>query len=493
MCMVSSILLNLDTLLDLTLEPGWNGDYEDFDRRKAEIETLQMLIEAERVVVFVPPFLVSIIHMQVKIYFGADQAQRVVRKILQLGNSHLSIDYERLLEQANTAVHYLADADLYDVMFLVCASHLNVDAIATYNPGFFHQLIAANKVTFSGFSVPILSVSALINLVSQAQVDYAIEEDSIYVLTPHNNVIKLAVGATPIDFAYSIHTRLGDRCVKALVNGREVPFNRRLKTGDVVEIIKDPAAHPDPTWLDFVVTRTARQGIQRGIKRVNIQQGWKQIKLTIGRNIRSYRSKLEQVAKLLNRGSVEDLVSLIGSGEMDLERLQELMQSCVVATVDEPSFCANLDLSVIGLAQRNCRIASCCTPLPGDVIVGVIGVSRQQVQVHRADCANIQDLAPEKLRPLEWSCDQCRIQLQLVLLDQPDTFRPILNKLVENSITPDLRSLNISDGTARATIWITIASRQHLDKVLSQISQLPNVLQVKLAKPIAILPGSVSF
>jgi (p)ppGpp synthase/HD superfamily hydrolase len=118
---------------------------------------------------------------------------------------------------------------------------------------------------------------------------------------------------------------------------------------------------------------------------------------------------------------------------------------------------------------------------------------KRSVRIHRPYCLNVRDLPPEKLRPLVWNSDRCQIQLQLILSDQPDTFRPILNKLVEMELTPDLRSLNISDGTARATIGIVVMSRQHLDQVLHHLSHLSNVKRVKVAKPILVLPGSVSF
>lgn len=488
--MVSSILISLDSLLDLALEPGWNGDYEDFDHRREELDRLQALIEADRLIVYAPPFLVSIAHMQVKIHFGAEQAQRVVRKILELSSSHLSIDYERLLEQSNTAHHYPDRADLYDVMLLVCGNQLSVDAILTRDPTFFHQLIEANKTTFAGYSIPILSIGAFLNLVSETQSTYPLREETIYAVTPQNNVIKLPRGATPIDFAYKIHTRLGDRCIKARVNGQEVPLDRSLKTGDVVEILKHPSAAPDSEWLSFVVTRTAKQGIQRGLKRMNTQRGWVLLQQAFGKALQGYRPKLDQVAQFLNRTSVDDLVSGVGSGEISIQRLQELVQNCTYP-VAESSLPVSANTRT-GTGQ-NCRIALCCMPLPGDAIIGVVGSAKRLVRVHRADCARAQNITPEKLHSLHWNCDRCHIQLQIVLPDQPDTFRPILNKLVEHAITPDLRRLNIAGGTAKATIGITITSRSHLDAVLWQISNLPNVLQVKPVKPIEIGAGSVEW
>jgi hypothetical protein len=493
MQMVSSVLISLETLLDLALEPGWDGNYEDFDRRRTEIEQLRACIEADRLMVYLPPFLICMIHMQVKIHFGAEQAQQVTRKLLELGNSHLGLDDERVIEQANTALLHSEFVDLYDVMFLICGNHLNVDAIVAHNPAFFHALIEANQSTFAGFNVPILNIESLINLVAETQTDYSDNGRVVYALTPLNRVVELPCGATPVDFAYMIHTKVGDRCVRALVNGREVPLNRRLKTGDVVEIIKDPEANPKLEWLDFVVTRIAKRGILRGLRRVNTHRGWKQVKQALGKNIRSYRQTLEQVAKLLNRTSVDDLLSMVGAGELSISQLQNLFHN-YSPTPDQAGFCTIADeIPIASMGEQNWRIASCCMPLPGDAIVGVVGSPKRPVRVHQANCSNVRDLAPDKLHPLLWNCDRCRIQLQLTLSDQPDTFRPILNQLVEMAITPDLRSLNISDGTARAAIGITITSRPHLEEVLNQISALPTVLRVKIAKPILILPGSVSF
>jgi (p)ppGpp synthase/HD superfamily hydrolase len=363
----------------------------------------------------------------------------------------------------------------------------------THTPEFFHQLIDANRSTFAKFNIPILNPGTLVNLVSATQSHDPSREEIIYAVTPHNNVIKLPQGATPVDFAYKIHTRVGDRCIRALVNGQVVPLDRPLKTGDVVEIIKDSDANPDPGWLNFVVTRTARQGIHRGLKLVNTRCGWKLVKQVFGKNIRTYRHQLEQVARLLERASVDDLVSLVGAGELSLQRLQELTSSCSQDQNGQSFGSDPGERLLSGTGEQSWRVASCCTPLPGDTIIGVIGSPKRMIRIHRSTCANVRNLSPKKLRPLTWKCDRCRIQLQIILSDQPDIFRPILNKLVENSITPDLRSVNIFDGTAKATLGITIFSRSHLEEVLSQISSLPHVLQVKPAKPILLLPGSVSF
>lgn len=486
--------MNLDVLLDLTLEPGWNGDYEDFDRRKDAIEQLHGMIEAEKLAVYVPPFIACLAHMQVMIHFGAKQAQHVVRRILELASTHLSIDHERLLEQANTACNYFDGmADLYDVMLLMCGWQLNVEAIVACKPPFFHQLIEANQATFSGFNTPILTAEALVNLISETRLHYPVDE-MIYAVTPQNRVINLPQGATPIDFAYKIHTKLGNRCVSALVNGLEVPLDRRLKTGDVVEILKDADAAPNADWLNFVVTRTAKQGIQRGLKQVNTQRGWRLVKQVLGRNIRGYRPKLEQVARLLNRLSVDDLISTLGSEEISIQQLQELIHSCNHVSEHR---CVRLeDVGAVGSGgsgEQSWRIALCCMPLPGDAIVGMMASSKRAMRIHRSDCSNLRDLDPEKLRPLVWNADSCRIQIQLTLADKPDIFRPILNKLVENAITPDLRSVNIFDETAKATIGMTITSRGQLEEVLSQISSLPHVLHVKLARPTLDAPNSVRF
>jgi hypothetical protein len=481
--------MSLEVLLDLTLEPGWNGDYEAFDRRKDAIERLHVLIEAEQLAVYVPPFLVCLAHMQVMMYFGAEQAQHVVRRILELGSTHLSIDYERLLEQANTASNYLNVADLYDVMLLLCGNQLNVEAIVTRSPRFFHQLVVANPSTFPEFNVPILNAGALVNLISETQHRYPVDA-VIYAVTPQNRVIKLPQGATPIDFAYQIHTKLGHRCVSALVNGLEVSLDRRLKTGDVVEILKDANANPSPAWLNFVVTRTAKQSIQRGLKQLNTQRGWRLIRQAFGKNVRGYRSTLEQVAHLLNRLSVDDLVSTIGSEEMSLQQLQELIHSCHHVNdygpppSEEPG---------AGAGEPSWRLALCCMPLPGDAIVGLIGAPKRLMRIHRATCPNLREVAMEKLRPLTWNTGSCRIQIQLTLADEPDSFRPVLNKLVDHAIIPDLRSVNIFDRTAKATIGMTITSRHQLEEVLSQISALPHVLRVKLARPILSRPGSIRF
>lgn len=473
-----------DVLLDMALEPGWDSDYENFDIRMQEREKLYSLIESESVRVYAPLFLVTLAHIDAKHRIGAQQAQRVVDRTLEFANSRLSLDEERILDQANTVTAFPGDTDLYDVVGLIYGQELNVDAIITRNPKVLQQIIARNRTTFSKFDVRILTLGAFTNLVCKTQNSRIDDGSIIYALTPDNMVIQLPSGATPVDFAYKIHTKVGDRCIEARVNEEVVPLDYVLRTGDVVKILKGPEASPDPIWLNFVVTGIAKKCIQRGIRRINRQRGWELIKQALGVNIGAYRDRLEYFAEQLGRTSLDDLVIGIGSSEVYIDEVTAFIQSCTCYPTNRHlKGTSSMDHSLTQIDAENWRIASCCRPLPGGSAVGVLEQGKRAIPIHRTDCINIKSFKANQLLPIPWHSGYWRVQLQLIMTNHPDTLRPILNELAANSITPDLYSVNASpDETARASIHVVVTSNHALTEVIKHVEKMPKVLQVKVRR-----------
>ena len=485
--MIQSLLACPNTLIDLVLKPGWDNDYEDFDRRQEAITRLKELLESEQLILYLPTIVTATVHMVVGLRFGKTQAHSVLQQVLKLGASSLRVDHQRILEEASHLIIDQAQLELYEAALLSYANSLKADAILTRQPHLLKQLITLKKAELSSFNILILQTAAFI----QGGAHYSLQDGStgqwIYTLTPHYTPIRLPYHSTPIDFAYKIHTDVGNQCVGAKVNGVAASLNQPLNAYDVVEIIRGKRANPDPDWLKFVATRYAKKAIQRGVRRAQIEQGWQTIRLSFEGNIRDYKHKLECLARRQNR-TLNDLVCKVGAGKISLQALEEQMQTCHVHPVDKAALCADpQDSPLIGSRYGNWHLASCCSPLPGDMITGVIGPHDPVVRVHRTTCPNLQQVKAERLCDLSWNCGYCSIQLLIVMSDQPDTFRPILvmlaDILADSPHKPDVRSVHIShDGSARTSIKFSTSSRRHLDGVMHQIKEMPGVLTVKVTK-----------
>ena len=485
--MVHRVLACLNTLVDLVLDPGWDHHYDNFEQRQAEIKALRHLIDVDQLLLFIPPILIANVHLSLEYHSGRGQAHDVVRRLLRLGNTHLKVDCDRVLEQANLLTLEHPEIDLYEAILLPYASVLKADAIIAQRPEAFRQLMRTASAEIPAFNVPIVEPGEFLSWVQDAPVSPA--EDEILVFTPEHRIITLPQRATPVDFAYFIHTRLGDKCSKALVDGIEVPLDTRLWTNCTVEILKSSEPALKQEWLNFVVTRTARNGIKRGLKRLWTERGWEMAKRNFGKNVRAYRPKLESVAEKLHCNTNE-LMAKLGSGELTLTQMQSLMRECSYQQVSRQALCADTTASdrspttgLVGLDNRPWKLASCCNPLPGDKIISISGSGSRTIRIHQADCPNLAKLNPQKLHPVTWQGDTWRMHLQIIMADQADIVRPLLNRLVDHQLRPNLRNLTIAaDNTLWVSLTILINSRAHLDEILTEIRAMPRVIQVKVTK-----------
>ena len=489
--MTPSFLACPEVLIDLFLDPGWNGDNQDFEVRQDAIKQLRELLGSERLFLHFPPLFIPIIHLMSKIKYDNRQVDDVIRQIQKLSRCNLKVDDERILEQASHLIIDQKEFELYESALLIYAHALGADFILVRKPRQFEKLVELNEQKLSEFSIPILSPEIFTNYVFKNQYFQESQvNQQIHVCTPNHTIVSLRYGSTPIDFAYKIHTDVGNQCIGAKVNGIPVHLNKLLEDRDVVEILRGKNGHPKEEWLGFAKTHYAKQQIQRGLKRYWIRQGWKKVKKAFGSSVRSYRQKLEYIARQRNQ-TLNELMAKIGSGEMTPKYLQILVDNCNVQQVSEGLLCANPQDEPLGRDhQKNWRLSSCCSPLPGDKIIGILDnrkTSSQTVRVHRADCPNLEKVKPERQQDISWNFSHCSIQLLIIVKDQPDTCRPILDKLVEiladAPSKPDLRdAYSRKDGTARSVIRIPVASRCQLNEIIHEIQKMPRVLQVKVTK-----------
>lgn len=318
-------------------------------------------------------------------------------------------------------------------------------------------------------------------------------KDQVFVFTPKGDVIDLPKGAVPVDFAYRIHTEIGHRCIGAKVNGKLVPLDYQLQTGDVVEILtsKHPKG-PSPDWLRFVKTSLARNRIKRYLKeqsfQENLQRGremlakaLERVGLSLGEG--GGAGKLEELAKAYGLQSADDLLAAIGSGSVSVQsvvnKLKPPPPKPRVTIVNPPE--------TITLPARKgtllYRLAKCCTPVPNDPIVGYISRGRGII-VHRNDCRNItrlQALEPDRIVALDWGfplSEPVTARLRVIAYDRIGLLSDISNAISSRGVNIISNRSITKDGIAYFDVGIVVPDAQTLASVIESIQRLTDVLQV---------------
>lgn len=438
---------------------------------------LKELIESEteqQIKVFIPPIQILFAYLTSK-HPGYSDGYYMVKRLLQFGASNLDVDEEIVWEQANhLSLHGSVDLDIAAI--LIYANLLKVDAVVALQPSKFQT--QDNQGKQEEFTIPIVQQN--VPIVNPAEFFNKIlgnvpevNGQFIFPLTPEFAIRQLPVGATPIDFAYLIHSEIGNHCVGAKVNGSPVPLSHPLHTGDVVEIQSDNTSKPNAKWLDFVVTSTARKRIHHGINAELTRTGWYLIKQSLGDDIGKYQKKLDDYAEAQGC-SLDVLANKVGNGVIALQSLRD--------------FCyQHLDVGQDADSRNQCwALAACCNPLVKQDIQGIIRSGNRLLKVHSSSCSCIQNIASQKLQPLEWNFGSCLLRFSVVFQDKADIVRPILNRIVEKSFHPNLKSFRTrTDKKGEAVIEMLILSRQEWIDLSQELRQIPGVQE--------IIPTQVEF
>ncbi len=263
--------------------------------------------------------------------------------------------------------------------------------------------------------------------------------DQVFCFTPKGDLIALPRGATPIDFAYAVHSEIGDHLQHAKIDGRIVPLRTRINNGDQVEIVTNPRAHPNPAWLSYVVTGRARARIRRYLRTLKraeyIQEGRESLqRAAAARKVTVTDKQLEKVASQFQQGGVDDLLVSVADGSTAARHVVEAVHPRLKENAGPPPL-SQEKLKIPALVGDERRgpirglpaglafhFAGCCRPIPGDDVVGVVRTGRGIV-IHRCDChvvSRLQD-QPERLIDVEWAEAGARAPARLVLhvLDEP--------------------------------------------------------------------------
>lgn len=335
--------------------------------------------------------------------------------------------------------------------------------------------------------------------------------DEVFVFSPRGDVIDLPQGAIPIDFAYRIHTDVGHRCVGAKINGKIVPLDYKLKNGDIVEIITSKVGKPSLDWLNIVGSSESRSKIRSWFKKENreenITKGLDALERECKRLGHDWKAlnvggRLGRVAKQMNAGSEDDLVAAVGYGgfavntvlikllelhKKDLQKQEEKTNSLAALEklkTKKPVKHNGTGILVKGEPGLLVRLAKCCSPVPGDPIIGFITRGRG-VSVHRADCPNVihgqNDV--DRLIDVEWDYDgneRFEVNMEIVAYDRTGIMAEIMATLAEMKISILSVNAKTSD-TKNVTIHmgISIKDLAQFEFVATKIRRLKDVYAVE--------------
>jgi GTP pyrophosphokinase len=327
-------------------------------------------------------------------------------------------------------------------------------------------------------------------------------QDRVYVFTPDGHVVNLQYGATPLDFAYHIHTEVGNRCRGAKVNGRIVPLTYRLNTGERVEVLTGKDSKPRRDWLQsnlgYLQTSRARTKVQHWFrqqaKEDNILAGRALIEKEFKRlALNSVDYKF--IADQMHCASVEDMYASLGAGEISTAQIVKVAHQLAGAEDSKDDFALRLrapskkndgQIRVSGVGNLMTHFAGCCKPLPGEAIAGYITVGRG-VSVHRQDCSKLlqlQSVEPQRIITVDWAADQVTtypVDIEIEAYDRQGLLRDITNQLASEKV--NVTAMNTLSNTARNTatmnIRLEISDLGALSDLLNRLNGLPNVITVK--------------
>ena len=329
-------------------------------------------------------------------------------------------------------------------------------------------------------------------------------QDQVFCFSPKGDLISLPSGATPVDFAYAVHSQIGDTCVGSKINGRMMPLRTRLKNGDQVEIVTSKAQTPNPTWERFVVTGKARARIRRFVR---MQQRAQYIDLGRAILTRAFRQEgydltdkaLDGVLKIFKAPTPDDLIALVGEG---IHTGNEV----VAAVYPELKTKPQTGDAIVPLGRRKSlkekdsgvpikglisgmavHFAGCCHPLPGDRIVGIVTTGKG-VTIHTIDCENLEQYAdtPERWLDLSWDDTEGEVhvgRVYLVVVNEPGSLVAITTVIAKNM--GNITNLKITNRTVEffeLIIDIEVRDVKHLTNVIAALRATPSINSVERAK-----------
>jgi GTP diphosphokinase / guanosine-3',5'-bis(diphosphate) 3'-diphosphatase len=332
--------------------------------------------------------------------------------------------------------------------------------------------------------------------------------DATFVFTPKGDVINLPKGATPVDFAYAIHSQVGERCQGARVNGKMVQLRHKLRDGDTVEIVTSPSQRPNKDWLDFVVSGKARSKIRHAIRLAEnararelghglLDREMRRAGLSLARALE--RGELIEPARIRAKGAVDDLLAAVGYGriqpaavvrdlkpewepEPEAQQEKPARGPKLLELFRRPPKSSKTGIRVEGQGDVLVRFGNCCTPLPGDEVVGFVTRGRG-VTVHQKDCRVVFHLDPQRRVDVEWESDAQvahRIKMKVVSRDEPGLLAKITKTISAAGINIGAARVSThADRTATQSFDLWVADVRTLASVMKEIQRIKGILSVE--------------
>jgi GTP pyrophosphokinase len=322
-------------------------------------------------------------------------------------------------------------------------------------------------------------------------------QDRVYAFTPKGKLIDLPAGATPIDFAYHVHTEVGHRCRGARIGGKLVGLDYRLKSGDQVEILTSRRQGPSRDWLNpslgYVKTNRARSKIRQWFRRQDREQNILQGREIIERELKRLgleNLSLETVAKLFDYEKVEDFLAAVGFGDINTQQIAGKIAETRSREEEELPFTAPTPVQTVegiqvqGTGGLLTRLAQCCHPLPGDEIVGYVTRGRG-VTIHRRDCPNVLSRSDgrdaERLIEVSWGTRMQTVPVTIYITAYDRTKLLSEISLIISSEDINIASVrqDVRKNIALFYITLEINDIAQLSRVLTKIERLPNVIEAR--------------
>ncbi len=329
--------------------------------------------------------------------------------------------------------------------------------------------------------------------------------DEVYVFTPKGKVLNLPVGSTTVDFAYAIHSAVGNKCIGAKVNGKIVPLNTVLNTGDIVEILTTNSGKgPSRDWIKFVKTASARTKIRQYFKKEMKEENIKRGKEMLEREAKRRGYNLSELLSgtglnyIMNRytlSSVDDLYASVGFGGLTTNQIivklidyfkRDLLSKNPVAEIKTTSTSGKSSTGngvlIRGYDDFLVRLSHCCNPVPGDKIVGYVSRGRG-VSVHCVDCPNVKNMEPERLIEAKWDdviSQNFHASIKIYCENKAGILAAVTT-IISNmkiSITGAYARTDSDNGTAEITVMLEVKSTDQVEEVIMKLKTLREVIDV---------------
>ena len=323
--------------------------------------------------------------------------------------------------------------------------------------------------------------------------------DEVFVFSPKGDVINLPEGSTPIDFAYRIHTQVGNTCVGAKVNGRIVPLSYKLSSGNIVDIITNSNSGPSLDCLNIVKSNQAKKKISQYFKikdrDKNIEKGKELLEKEAKRlnyNVNEFLKDewIDEVRAKLNVSTIDDLYAALGFGTVKLSQVTAKLidiynrfnKKPIKNIVKSKRKVQKSGIDVKGVDGVKVRIAKCCTPVPGDDIIGYITIGRG-ISVHRADCPNVNNNVEEsRIVQVSWQKDEANsyeAAIEVRALDKPNVIGDVANRINEAKLNmTSLNARSTRDGDAIVDVILEITNIDELEGIIEKLKRVKNVFDV---------------